>query len=40
MVVFEHCPGEGVNVYVVVVVEFIAGDQVPLIPSAVSNPSI
>ena len=40
VVVLAHCPGEGVNVYVVVVVEFIAGDQVPLIPSAVSNPSI
>ena len=28
----EHCPGFGVNVYVVVVVGSNAGDQVPKIP--------
>jgi len=27
-----HCPGSGVNVYVVVAVLFNAGDQVPVIP--------
>jgi hypothetical protein len=31
-VVFAHCPVFGVNVYVVVVVLFNAGDQVPVIP--------
>jgi len=29
---FAHCPAVGVNVYVVVVVLFKAGDHVPLIP--------
>lgn len=28
-----HCPGAGVNVYVVVAVLLMAGDQVPVIPS-------
>jgi len=32
VVVFAHCPAAGVNVYVVVVVLFIAGDQTPIIP--------
>jgi hypothetical protein len=27
-----HCPADGVNVYVVVAVLFIAGDHVPVIP--------
>lgn len=31
-VVSAHCPASGVNIYVVVAVLFIAGDQVPLIP--------
>ena len=30
--VFEHCPAVGVNVYVVVVVLFNAGNQVPVMP--------
>jgi hypothetical protein len=30
--VVAHCPAVGVNVYVVVVVLFNAGNQVPLIP--------
>ena len=32
VVFVAHCPTAGVNVYVVVVVLSIAGDQVPLIP--------
>ena len=32
VVVLAHCPEFGVNVYVVVVVLFNAGDQVPVIP--------
>ena len=32
VVFVAHCPAAGVNVYVVVVVLFIAGDHVPLIP--------
>jgi hypothetical protein len=30
VVVFAHCPAVGVNVYVVVVVLFIAGDHEPV----------
>lgn len=29
-----HCPAAGVNVYVVVIVLFNAGDQLPVIPSS------
>ena len=32
VVVTAHCPAEGVNVYVVVALLFIAGSQVPLTP--------
>jgi hypothetical protein len=30
--VLEHCPAVGVNVYVVVILGFIAGNQVPETP--------
>ena len=32
VVVVAHCPAVGVNVYVVVVVLFSAGDQIPVMP--------
>ena len=32
VVVVAHCPGVGVNVYVVVAILLIAGDHVPVIP--------
>ena len=32
VVVVAHCPGVGVNVYVVVAKLLIAGDQVPVMP--------
>ena len=34
VIVVAHCPAVGVKVYVVVVVLFNAGDQVPVIPFA------
>ena len=33
VIVVAHCPAAGVNVYVVVAVLLMAGDQVPVIPS-------
>ena len=32
VVVFAHCPDDGVKVYIVVAWVFKAGDQVPVIP--------
>ena len=32
VVVLAHCPAVGVNVYVVVILEFTAGNHVPVIP--------
>jgi hypothetical protein len=33
VVALAHCPAVGVNEYVVVAEVFIAGDQIPVIPS-------